>query len=364
MSQPINLVLLYGGKSGEHEVSLVSAASVLSHLDPQKYHIIPIGMDKQGHFFVNNYETLLEYKKSLPVKTSDSRPLGSLVVNGRLAVDADVVFPVVHGPLYEDGALQGLLELADVAYVGCRVLASALCMDKEMARRMIPAGLVDCARYYSVSAQTKAEEKQALLMDAIQSLGWPLFVKPCALGSSVGIRKVQNLQELQAAVQDALRYDETVLIEEFIDGREIELAVLESLDGSRKPLVSTAGEIVVNHADGFYSYTAKYIESNQTDLIVPATISDRLLQDLQYIAAKLFTAFKCEALARVDFFVNRKTEKIYFNEINSLPGFTPISMYPRLWEASNLAYPHLLDHLIQLACLRHRQRGQLVKSYQ
>lgn len=363
MSKPVNLVLLYGGKSGEHEVSLVSAASVFRYLDAEKYHIIPIAMDKSGQFHVHQYTDLLAYKDKLPVVTEQSKPLPSLVVNGRLAVDADIVFPVVHGPLYEDGCLQGLLELAGVAYVGCDVVASAIGMDKDMARRVACIDGLKAAKYRTLSWHTNTQERQHFCQLVADELGWPLFVKPCSLGSSVGIHKAKNMAELINAVDDALRYDEEILVEQFIAGREIELAVLENSVPSAAPRVSIAGEIKVNHPDGFYSYTAKYIESGKTDLIIPAVLSDKLNKQLKEAAADIFTRLKCKGMARVDFFVNDKTEEIYFNEINTLPGFTSISMYPKLWQATGLEYPDLLDELIQLAKTHQNCRKHLVTNY-
>jgi D-alanine-D-alanine ligase len=363
MSKPVNLILLYGGKSGEHEVSLVSAASVFRHLDARKYNIIPIAMDKNGQFHLHEYDDLLTYKDQLPVVTASSKPLASLVVDGRLAVDAEIVFPVVHGPLYEDGCLQGLLELAGVAYVGCDVLASALAMDKDMARRVACTNGIKATKYRMLSWHSDAQRRQEFCQQVATELGWPLFVKPCSLGSSVGIHKAKNIVELTHAVDDALRYDEEILVEQFIEGREIELAVLENSVPFTSPRVSIAGEIKVNHPDGFYSYTAKYLESGQTDLIIPALLSDKLRKQLTEAAAHIFTSLKCKGMARVDFFVNDKTEEIYFNEINTLPGFTSISMYPKLWQATGLEYPNLLDELIQLAKIHQNCRKHLVTNY-
>lgn len=363
MSNPINLALLYGGKSGEHEVSLVSAASVLAHLDAEKYHIIPIAMDKDGCFHVHQYEDLVAYKDKLPVMTERSKPLDSLLHDGGFAVDAEVVFPVVHGPLYEDGCLQGILELAGIAYVGCDVLSSAIGMDKDMTRRIACIDGLKSARYKLLSWHTSAAERQHFCQEVVAEFGWPLFVKPCAMGSSVGIHKARNMNELVAAVDDALRYDEEILVESFVEGREIELSVLESMVPSTAPRVSVAGEICVHHPDGFYSYSAKYLESNQTDLIIPASLSPALQEGLKKAAADIFTRLKCKGMARVDFFVNDKTETIYFNEINTLPGFTSISMYPKLWQASGLAYPDLLDELIRIAMVHQNCRKHLVTNY-
>lgn len=364
MSKPLNLVLLYGGKSGEHEISLISAASVLAHLDAEKYHIIPIGVDKEGRAWRNDYQELMAFSDSLPVTTGLSKPLPGLLVDGHFAVDADVIFPVVHGPLHEDGCLQGLLKLAGVAFVGCDVLSSAIAMDKDMARRLACSDTIFSARYQVLSWHSTPTERQQFCQHVIAELGWPLFVKPCSLGSSVGIHKAKNLAELSAAIDDALRYDETILVEEFISGREIELAVLENTTPSAPPLVSIAGEIKVNHTDGFYSYTAKYLESNGCELHIPARLEEHFVRDLQKMAGEIFTRLKCKGLARVDFFVDDNNQRIYFNEINTLPGFTSISMYPKLWQASGLDYPSLLDRLVNLALGHQNCRKQLVTSYQ
>lgn len=363
MVKPLDLVLLYGGKSGEHEVSLKSAASVLRHLDANKYNIIPIAMDKTGACHQHQYQDLMAHSEALPLITERSKPIPSLLENGKLAIHADVVFPVVHGPLYEDGCLQGLLQLADVAYVGSDVLASAIGMDKDISRRLACSGDLHCARYQCLSWHSTAEQKKQFCTDVAKTFGWPLFVKPCSLGSSVGIHKVTNMADLMNAVEDALRYDEMIMVESFINGREIELAVLENSQPSAKPLVSVAGEIRVNHPDGFYSYNAKYLESEKTELILPAQLGDVLLEKLQEAAADVFTRLKCRGMARVDFFVDKETNKIYFNEINTLPGFTTISMYPKLWEASGISYPDLLDALVNLAMMHKAARDHVLTNY-
>ncbi len=364
MSNLVNLILLYGGKSGEHEISLVSAASVLANLDAERYNITPVGIDKDGRFYVNDYHELLAYPDALPVITPYSRPLDSLVCNGRMAIDADVVFPVVHGPLHEDGCLQGLLELAGVAYVGCDVLSSAIGMDKDMARRIACTNGIQSARYRLLSWHASAANTERFCQQTAAELGWPLFVKPCSMGSSVGIHKAHNMDELLLAVADARRYDKAILVEECIKGREIELAVLENISPDLRPHVSVVGEIQVNHPDGFYSYTAKYLESGQTELQIPARLDETLNRRLQDAAADIFMSIKCKGLARVDFFVDDERGAIYFNEINTLPGFTSISMYPKLWQASGIAYVVLLSRLIDLAMMHHRCREQLVTHYQ
>ncbi len=360
----IKLLLLYGGKSGEHEISLISAASVLANLDATCYHITPVGIDKDGRYYVNDYQELLAYPNALPVITSHSRALDSLLLNGKLAIEADVVFPVVHGPLHEDGCLQGLLELAGVAYVGSDVLSSAICMDKDMARRVACVNGIQAARYRLLSWHASLVATEQFCHQTATELGWPLFVKPCSMGSSVGIHKAHNMAELLLAVADARRYDKAVLVEEYIQGREIELAVLENISPDRPPHVSVPGEIQVHHADGFYSYTAKYLESGQTQLQIPATLDETLVQRLQEAAAEIFMSLKCKGLARVDFFVDDTKGMIYFNEINTLPGFTSISMYPKLWQASGMLYSVLLNRLIDIAFMHQRCREQLVTHYQ
>jgi D-alanine-D-alanine ligase len=364
MSERKRIIVIYGGKSGEHEISLRSAATVLSHLDQDKYDIIPIGMDAVGQCYVNPLHELIDCTTELPVATKNATPLPSLFVDGHLAISADVVFPVVHGPLYEDGAFQGLLELANVAYVGCPVLASAIGMDKDMARRLIHIEGIQSARYELVSCFHNEAERESIYTSLIQTLGFPLFVKPTTLGSSVGIHKVNSLAALREAVMDALNYDISVIVEEFIQGREIELAVLENANPAALPLVTVAGEIKVNHPDGFYSYAAKYLDSEASELCIPAQLPKPILERLQHAAQTLFKQLKCRGMARVDFFVNDETGRIDFNEINTIPGFTSISMYPKLWEVSGLALPDLLDKLIGLALTYHQAKQKRVTKYQ
>ncbi|KTD22717.1 D-alanine--D-alanine ligase family protein [Legionella londiniensis] len=363
MPDRLTLALLYGGKSGEHEISLISAASVLSNLDPSRFHVIPVGVDKEGFYFINQYEDLLSYGSPLPVKTNHSMPLPSLLTDGKFAIQADVIFPMMHGPLYEDGCLQGLLELGDIAYVGCGVLSSAIGMDKDIARRIACTGDVRSTRYRLLPWHIQGQDLHQFCADIANEYQWPLFVKPCAMGSSVGIHKISNMDELLTAIDDARRYDEEVLIEEGIHGREIELAVLENNLDPASPKVSIAGEIRVNHQDGFYSYNAKYLQSEKTDLLVPAELNDSLAKRLQHAAADIFVRLKCKGMARVDFFVDEKKDRIYFNEINTLPGFTSISMYPKLWQASGISYQSLLSELVDNALLHHKRRQQLKTSY-
>ncbi|HAF87290.1 MAG TPA: D-alanine--D-alanine ligase [Legionellales bacterium] len=363
MSAKINLMLLYGGKSGEHEISLVSAQAVLKHLNPARYHIMPVGMTKEGHLYLNDYQTLLTYTEALPVKTAQSRHLSSLVEDGSLVLNTDVVWPMVHGRLYEDGCLQGLLELANVAYVGCDVMASAMGMDKDFARRVACVDGLLSAPYKVLNHTLSAQDQQHICKLAVAQFGWPLFVKPCSSGSSVGIHKVHNLDELAYAVADAFKFDHTILIEQAVKGRELEVAILDNTADIAHPLVSCVGEVVVTHQDGFYSYSAKYIDHQTTELVIPAVGSKIMMQAVQDAALAVFKRLRCRGMARVDFFFDEQTQTLYFNEINTLPGFTPMSMFPLLWQAKNMDYAHLLDELIQLAQMYHQKRQQLITHY-
>ena len=363
MTQSIRLALIYGGQSGEHEISLRSAASVIQHLDPLKYEIIPIGINKAGLCFINDYNELLEFKDSLPVESSKSKAIPALIQNGHFAVDVDVVIPVVHGPLYEDGCLQGLLNLANVAYVGCDTLPSALGMDKDIARRLARLEGVSSAKYMVI---TNARDEQALdetcanLMAQFQK---PLFVKPCSLGSSVGIHKVDNLADLKKAIMDARLFDTEILVEEYVNGREIELAVL-GVPGSMEPEVSIPGEISVQHQDGFYSYHAKYIDQVGSILTIPALLDEDVVLRLKKQAKAIFMALKCKGMARIDFFYNEISDEIIFNEINTIPGFTTISMFAKLWQNEGIGFSQVLDRLIKLALIRYETENQLITHYQ
>ena len=357
----MKLTLLYGGKSGEHEVSLLSAASVYRYLDKNKYDITLIGMDKEGRLYRHRDLDIPE-GEPLPVSTKNSEPIASLIAHGRFICDTDVVFPVVHGPLYEDGALQGLLELANVPYVGPGVLSSALSMDKDMMRRVVSLAGIPTPRYVVISRYMPSEIRKSMQARAMD-LHLPLFVKPCCLGSSVGISKVSDIKKLEAAMEKAWMYDDTILIEEGIVGREIEISVLEGEHPGDNPRVSLPGEICVHHKDGFYSYDAKYIETAVTELIAPAVLDTAVITRFQNMAAHIFTMLRGEGMSRIDFFYAAEADTIYFNEMNTIPGFTKISMYPRMWEASGLKYGALLDELVRLAISRHRRRMERKTSY-
>src|SRR5438067_3574345 len=311
----LRVAVLYGGRSGEHEVSLQSAASVITHLDRNRFEIVPVAIDKQGRWHLNDI-SLLEGKKSLPVfkdapkvvlppnppDTSSGSALIGLAGSGQPRT-IDVVFPVMHGPLCEDGTIQGLLELADVPYVGCGVLASAIAMDKEMAKRVVRDAGLPIVPYVALKEGRWKKDREPAAEDIRRQLGYPVFVKPANLGSSVGVHKVTDAGGLNGALEDAFRYDVKALVETAIDAREIELAVLENPDPGAEPLVSVPGEINPTHE--FYSYEAKYLDENGADLIIPAKLDAEQTKRVQEIARRAFSAVEGEGMARVDLLMDR-----------------------------------------------------------
>ncbi len=375
----LHVAVLYGGRSGEHEVSLQSAASVLRNLDPTRFVAVPIAIDKDGRWHPGDVSRIEKGARQLPVFREQPQvvlppnpppregamlvPLenATLVGLGLPLPPIDVVFPVLHGTFCEDGTLQGLLELADVPYVGCGVLASAIGMDKEVAKRLAGLAGIPVVPYLTVHSRTYPAQATALAVEVERQLGYPCFVKPSGSGSSVGVHKVKRPEDLDAAIRDALRFDRKVLVEKAIDAREIEVAVLENSDAMGEPLCSIAGEINPRHE--FYSYQAKYLDENGAALLVPAPISVEQQAEVKKWAALAFTTLECEGLARVDFFLDRKTGQFYFNEVNTLPGFTSISMYPKLWEATGIPYQELLSRLIDLAVRRGQEKKALIHDF-
>ena len=371
----IRVAVLYGGRSGEHEVALRSAASVINNLDRSKFEIIPIGIDKNGKWHLAEPSLLQEKTVSLPIFRNmpevvlPSNPGGTetgvVALNPtKLAGSAaafDVVFPVMHGTNGEDGTVQGLFELAEVAYVGCGVLASAVGMDKDVAKRLIEAEGLPIVPYFCIRKGEWKAKENVFAMRAEIDFGYPFFVKPANSGSSVGVHKVKTAEEFRGAVDAALKYDTKILVERAISAREIELSVLENPKYGEEPLVSVAGEINATHE--FYSYEAKYLDDNGAVMKIPADITKAQLAAAQDIARRAFMALECEGLARVDLFLDKIDGKIYFNEVNTLPGFTSISMYPKMWEASGLAYGDLLTTLVELAIARKARRAALVRDF-
>ncbi len=297
----------------------------------------------------------------LPPSTAGSEVAFQQKDNPSLTKSIDIVFPVLHGPLCEDGAIQGMLETAGVAYVGAGVLGSAIGMDKDVAKRLAKeAGIpVVPSRTYRRRDWNRISKTEITAIE--KELGLPLFVKPVNMGSSVGVSRVTKIEDLQKSVSDAFHYDEKVLIETAIDAREVEIAALESLDENEGVKISVPGEIIPQHE--FYSYDAKYLDENGAALKIPAEMDSKKLAELNEMARSIFDVLECSGMARIDFFLEKKTNKIYLNEINTLPGFTSISMYPKLWEASGLSYENLLTHLIDLALQRFERRKNISREY-
>ncbi|MBT3603861.1 MAG: D-alanine--D-alanine ligase [Candidatus Latescibacteria bacterium] len=364
MAKKIRVGVLFGGKSSEHEVSLQSARNVIDAIDKTKYEVVPIGIDKTGRWFLNEAEKLLpESNKEGLAEVKDPSTLVALIPEGRGELtrpsqpgslgSVDVVFPVLHGPLGEDGTVQGLLKLADVPFVGPGVLGSAVAMDKDVMKRLIrDAGIptpdfITVMRFQAPSLDVNA---------VVDRLGLPLFVKPANQGSSVGISKVNEKSELADALIEALRFDDKVLIEAFAGKREVECAVL----GNEYPESSIPGEVLPLH--DFYSYEAKYLDENGAVLKIPADLSDEQVKEVQDLAVRTFQVLCCEGMARVDCFLT-DDNKWLVNEVNTIPGFTRISMYPKLWEASGMSYTDLVDKLIQLAIERYEREQKLKTTF-
>ncbi len=352
------VLLLFGGRSAEHDVSRVTAVAVARALDPAKYEVVPVAIDTEGRWLLaeearSQLETAPDAlpaafaAEGSPVELPSDPERAQLVRLGSgspLAVD--VVIPLLHGPYGEDGTVQGLLELADLPYVGSGVLGSAVAMDKIMMKRAFAAAGLAQARYLALRDGHDVGE----LADRVHAeLGYPCFVKPSNMGSSIGVSKVRTRPELLAAIADALTYDEWVVVEEAIDGREIEVAVL----GDDPPEASLPGEVIPGAE--FYDYADKY-EDGKAELLAPAPLTAAETEAVRALAVGAFEACRCEAMARVDCFL---ADGVFLvNELNTIPGFTPISMYPKLWEVSGLPYPELLDRLIELALARHDRRAR------
>jgi D-alanine-D-alanine ligase len=345
--------ILYGGRSGEYEVSCRSAASVAGNLDPRRYRQVLIGIDKNGRWHLQRKARFrrASYGQSLEVVPA-SKPV-SVVPGQGLAQDcqpipADVVFPVLHGTFGEDGTVQGLLETADLPYVGAGVLGSSLAMDKEKSKEIWRQSGLPVVDFLVV--RDSSEKSAAAVLKRLQL---PLFVKPATAGSSVGISKVHSEEQLRPAIAEALGFDVKAMVEGAVDAREIECAVL----GNESPEAFAPGEILPNHE--FYSYEAKYIDPAGATLELPADLPEKTSREIRRLAVAAFRAVECSGMARVDFFLERGSGRILLNEINTIPGFTNISMYPKMCEASGLPYPKLLDRLIRLALERHRRRRSL-----
>jgi D-alanine-D-alanine ligase len=362
----MNIGVLYGGRSGEHDVSRCSAASVFSALDRNKYEITAIGIDRDGRWYVQdnpkitpdkNFGKILSLKKSGKWLVNHFEQKNKLhlydLKNKNKEVIIDVVFPVLHGTFGEDGTLQGLLELAMVPYIGADVTGSAVGMDKDIAKRLLKEAGIPVVPSLTINKQQWKDHSKLIIKGALDKLGMPVFVKPVCTGSSVGVKKVKKKEMLAKAMNFAFQFDTRVMIEKAVDCREIECAVL----GNDNPAASVLGEIIPSHE--FYSYEAKYLDPNGAALIIPAQIDKSLAGKIRKAAVDGYMALGCSSMARVDFFLDKKTNKFYLNEINTIPGFTSISMYPKLWEATGLKYSDLLDKLIALALERHKKKLEI-----
>jgi D-alanine-D-alanine ligase len=369
----IRVGVIFGGRSGEHEVSLVSAASIMRAIDKEKFEVYSIGITKEGRWLTRGDPmAALQAGAEMPpqlqpqVAEVDERALVPAPEGTRDLIPGtrhdgipriDVAFPVLHGPYGEDGTVQGLLELADIPYVGAGVLGSALGMDKILMKTVFAQHGLPIAPFLSLKRK-EWERNPKAIMDRVEArFGYPCFVKPANLGSSVGITKAHDRAELRDALALAAEFDRKMLAEEAIDAREIECSVL----GNDDPIASVPGEIIPSRE--FYDYVAKYIDDS-SELLIPAPISDELAQQVRDLAVRAFLALDCAGMARVDFFLERGTDRIYVNEVNTIPGFTSISMYPKLWEASGISYTELITRLIDLALERHADTRRSRTSYQ
>ena len=384
--------VLFGGRSGEHEVSLLSAASVLNAIDKKKYDVVPIGITKEGRWLTAAHaERLLKGDKPaseprhLRAGDPDATSAAAVLAKGEAVVvppipggdrsalvpfetsahemhaaanpiDVDVIFPVLHGTFGEDGTIQGLLELADIPYVGAGVLGSAAGMDKDVMKKLFRDAGLPIVKHVTVLRGTWGKEPKKVRKQVESALKYPVFVKPANLGSSVGISKVHDSGELAAAMDEAARFDRKIVIEQGVGGvkakaREIECSVL----GNDEPVASVPGEIVP--IKEFYDYNAKYLDEG-SELIIPAKLPKAKLKEVQRLAVQAFQAVDCAGLARVDFLMDPRTGKMFVNEINTMPGFTSISMYPKLWAASGIEYAELIDRLVQLGLQRYEEKKQ------
>jgi len=354
----VRVGIIFGGRSGEHEVSLASAASVMRALDPEKYEAVPIGITKDGRWLVGTgaQKLLPEVLKSgervsLPPDPTSASLIPISRGTGQPSVKVDVMFPVLHGTFGEDGTVQGLLELAGLPYVGAGVLASAVGMDKDVQKRLFEQAKLPIVPFLAVHRSEWERERPAVLRSIKKKFRYPIFVKPAAAGSSVGMTRVKNAEELPAAMDLAAEFGLKIMVERGVNGREIEVSVL----GNDDVRASIPGEIVPHRE--FYDYQAKYLEEG-TRLVIPAPLGKKQVSAFQDYAVRAFQAIDGTGMARCDFFLERRTGKIFINELNTIPGFTAISMYPKLWEASGLPYPKLIDRLIELAFELHREKAR------
>ena len=363
----IRIGVIFGGRSGEHDVSLQSARSVMAALNPARYEVVPIGITREGRWLTGDVmaalaegsqttrpATLLPDPQSsalLQVELAETKPAGLLAVT-----ELDVIFPVLHGPYGEDGTVQGLLELANLPYVGAGVAGSAVAMDKGIFKHVMAANGLPILPWRLILSKAWAKRPQAVLDEIEAGLRYPVFTKPANLGSSVGISKCRHRDELAAGLVEAARYDRRIIVEQGVNARELEVSVL----GNDEPVASVVGEIRPRRE--FYDYVAKYI-SDDSELIIPAELEPAVADEARAMALRAYRAIDCAGLARVDLLIDKDSGRLYINEVNTIPGFTSISMYPKLWQATGIPYPELLDRLVELALERHKEKEKLERSY-
>jgi D-alanine-D-alanine ligase len=370
----IRVGVIFGGKSGEHEVSLRSAKSIMRAMDKGKYEVVPIGITHEGRWLTGGdpLMALTGGQTSMPellesgfVLDADASPVEPPpahreLVPGTQAAgipEVDVVFPVLHGTFGEDGTVQGLLDLADIAYVGAGVMASAVAMDKVVMKDVLRSHGLPVVDHVIVKRLKWESDPEPIRAEVAGSIGYPCFVKPANLGSSVGVSKAHAADEIDAAIDLAARYDRKVLVEKCVDqAREIEVSVL----GNDDPIASLPGEVIPDRE--FYDYAAKYLDS-ASQLLIPAPLDQETSDQIRQVAVDAYVAFDCAGMARVDFLLSRTSGELFISEINTIPGFTSISMYPKLWEASGISYPELIDRLIELALDRHADRRRSRTTY-
>ncbi len=357
--------VIFGGRSSEHEVSLASAKNVMEALRQAGHEVVPIGITSAGRWLTQPDAWLqltaearqLETSETVTPQRTTSLAARTWPLSEQRLPPLDVIFPVLHGPYGEDGTLQGLLEMANVPYVGSGVLGSAVAMDKAVARKLFAYHGLPQVNHLVIQRSDWRRQPDTVVSRIEAELSYPIFVKPANMGSSVGVSKARNRQQLHDAIELATQYDRKLLVEAAVPAaREIEVSVL----GNAEPVASIAGEIIP--ANEFYDYNAKY-ENEGSQLLIPARLDDELMQTVRELAVKAFQALECEGLARVDFLLDGATNAIFLNEINTMPGFTRISMYPKLWEASGIAYPELVHRLLELAIERFAERQEMSTSH-
>jgi len=348
----ITLGILFGGVSSEHDISCISAKCIVSNINAENYNIVLIGITKEGKWYIFNddisllpNDKWLSSKSLVPAFISPDASVGGLITSRGEVIKLDAVFPVLHGKNGEDGAVQGLLQLAQIPFVGCNLTASGVCMDKAITNAVLDAFEIDQAKWYSFTKYEFAQNPNALLDEAAEKLGFPIFVKPANAGSSVGISKAHSREELIKGIETAFKEDKKVVLEEFIDGYEVECAVI----GNDEPFAAEVGQVL--SAAEFYDFDAKY-NNPESRTVIPANLPQEKRDEIKEQAVKAYKATGCEGLARVDFFVSKADDRILLNEINTIPGFTPISMYPMLLNAAGVSYSELIDRLVNLAVER------------